>query len=58
MEKERQDSAELQLARPWVKLEYLSENTNFYGSLLNVFDQNFHLQNAYTTERQSNIFAS
>ena len=28
---ERQDSAELQLARPWMNLEYLSENTNFYG---------------------------
>ena len=34
MEKERQDSAELQLARPWVNLEYLSENTNFYGNCL------------------------
>ena len=32
MEKERQDSAELQLARPWVNLEYLIENTNFYGT--------------------------
>ena len=30
--KERQNSAELQLARPWVNLEYLSENTNFYGT--------------------------
>ena len=27
-----QDSAELQLDRPWVNLECLSENTNFYGS--------------------------
>ena len=34
MEKERQDSAELKLARPWMNLEYLSENTNFYGSLV------------------------
>ena len=31
MEKERQDLAELLLARPRVNLEYLSENTNFYG---------------------------
>ena len=31
-EKERQDLAELQLARPWVNLEYLSEITNFYGT--------------------------
>ena len=34
MEKERQDSAKLQLARLLVNLEYLSENTNFYGSYL------------------------
>ena len=32
MEKERQDSAELQLARPWLNLEYWSENTNFLGN--------------------------
>ena len=32
MKKERQDSAALQLARPWVNLESLSENTNFYGT--------------------------
>ena len=31
MEKERQDSADFKLTRPWVNLEYLSENTNFYG---------------------------
>ena len=37
MEKERQDSAELQLARPWVNLEYLSENTNFYGIIYILF---------------------
>ena len=34
MEKEGQDSAALQLARPRVNLEYLSENTDFYGTVL------------------------
>ena len=36
MEKQKQDSAENQLARPRVNLEYLSENTNLYGTFLPV----------------------
>ena len=30
--KKRQDSAQLQLARQWVNLHYLSENANFYSN--------------------------
>ena len=34
MEKEGQDSADLHIARPLVYLQFLSENTNFYGNML------------------------